>query len=904
LTRPFEELTAQARRAGPSLGAVSREECLAAARAYAVEQREAIRERHRAGESGLDVLRMLTDAADHLLRGVVDLAIGSQGNRDAVLRRIALCALGGYGRSELSPFSDLDVCLLYEHTLDPDLQALNDFLVPFLWDLGFDVGYAIRSVSQTVELASEDLQAFTCALESRLIQGDTTTYARLKLHLRELLADDSVSGAYMESRVRSRYEELPEEHQDLYGSEPDIKETRGGLRDYHTALWLLMMTYGPVTLDDIVSLGVISPDEHLGLVQGLDFIWRIRNELHFAAGRQENRLTFDNQKRAAKSLGYGDGDPGDVARFMQDYYAAARRLRRILRIASQVCFGRHPHGSAEEDPLDASDRKALVVRHGQLAAAHDDAHWFAEQPPRLMEVFWECARRQAPLGRPLEQAVVGNLHLVTETFRSNDLVRRFFLAVCNRPSQAGFALRQAFHAGLLARYLPEFAAIQGLICYEDFHQFPVDEHTLRAIEALAALAGMDGPVAGCLNKALEHLPDPFILVLAILCHDLGKVKGEVHVAEGVALADGICRRVGVPQEDAERVAFLVKHHLLMTHLSQYRDIDDGAIVEEFARTMKTEERLRALFLLSYADMAAVGPRVWNEWKGALLMRLYLKTERILLGRAEVVGEEFWCSPKAAAVGTSVSPGLEGEVEPHLKGLGERYLSAFSPDIIAGHVKLVSRARQDGLAVGCTAYKETGVSELVVCTQDRPGLFSQIAGSLTSQLIDVTNAAVFTRPDGYVVDCFTVSDASQRRPLTRRESQAFERVLRSVLLNGEDVQEHVDRSRRRLFALLQPRVPVYTRVAFDNESSRTYTVIDIETGDRTGLLYDITRAMTEAGLDIAAARIVTDARRVRDSFYVTMSSDPITGEEIQEDIRRIVHNGIHPRRLADTKGGVS
>ena len=904
MTRPFEELVEQARRGTPASGSTPRAECLDAARAYAAQQRQAIRERHRAGESGLNVVRMLTAAADRLLRGVVDLAAGSLGGRDALLRRISLCALGGYGRSELSPFSDLDVCLLYEHTLDADLQALNDFLVPFLWDLGLEVCYSIRSVSQTVELASQDLRAFTCALESRLILGDSTTYARLKLHLRELLAHDAISAAYIESRVRSRYDGIPEGHEDLYAIEPDVKENKGGLRDCHTALWLLMMTYGPVTVDDVVALGIITPDEHLALVQALNVIWRIRNELHFAAGRGEDRLTFANQKHAAKALGYGAGDVQDVARFMQDYYAAARELRRFLRIATQVCYGRHPHGATTEDTLDAAGRQALVVRDGQLAAAHDDAHWFAEQPSRLMEVFWECARRRAPLSRPLEQAVVSNLHLVTDTFRSNDLARRFFLAICNRPLQAGFALRQAYHAGLLARYLPEFAAIQGVIRYEDFHHFPVDEHTLRALEALAALPGMDGPVAGCLNKAFEHLPDPYILVLAILCHDLGKASGEVHVQEGVTLAKQVCNRIGMHEEDTERVAFLVEHHLVMTGLSQYRDIDDREVVEGFAKAMKTEERLRALLLLSYADMAAVGPGVWNDWKGALLMRLYLKAEKILLGRAEVAGEQFWLSDRAAEVRALAPRELEHEVEPHLRGLGERYFSAFSPDCIAAHIGLVAQARERQLAVRCTSIKQTGVSEVVVCTQDRQGLFAQIAGSFTSQLIDVSNAALFTRPDGCVVDCFTVSDASRGRPLTQAQCRAFERVLRRVLINGEDVQGHVDRSRRRLFALLQPRIPVYTRITFDNESSRTHTVIDIETGDRTGLLYDITRAMSDAGLDIAAARIVTDVRRVRDSFYVTMGQGKIDSEKTQETIRQIVHNGIHPRTLAETKGGVT
>lgn len=882
---------------------VSREECVAAARTYAAEQRRLVRFRHEAGESGANVLRMLTENADTLLRGIMDFGLSSVANRNAMLSRVSLCALGGYGRSELSPFSDLDVCLLYETDLGDDLKTLNSYLLHFLWDLGFEIGYGIRSIAETVELLSKDLKAFTCFLESRIIVGDTTTFARLKLQLRELLANPKVSGPYVESRIQSRYELLPEEYSDLYHPEPNIKENRGGLRDFHTALWLLMMNYGPLTLDDVMAQGILTADEHLAIVQALDVIWRIRNELHFRAGREDDVLTFTNQRHVARALGYGQGDALDIQRLMQDYYAAARKLRRFLRIATQVC-DQHLAQATTDPSLQTPTQADICVVDGRLDAGHDDANWFVEQPARLMEVFWECARRKASLTRSLERRIGENLGLVTDAFRSSDLVRRFFLAICNRPLQAGFALRQAAHAGLLPKYLPEYAAIQGRICYEDFHHFPVDEHTLRAIEALALLPSMDGPVSMCLNKALEHLPDSYILVLAILFHDLGKAFGETHVQEGVRLAEGICRRIGITEEDTERITFLIENHLVMTTLSQYRDIDDAHTVEEFARKMKTEERLRTLFLLSYADLAAVGPGVWNDWKGALLMKLYLKTEKILLGRAEVIGEEFWRSARAEEIRACVPASLRDSVEEHLKGLGERYFLAFSPKHIAAHIACVDRAKQELLALDCATHEETNMSEVVVCTRDRQGLFSKIAGSFASQLLDVNNAALFTRPDGWVVDCFTVSDVSRGRPLTETQFEAFGRVLRSVLLDNDDIQALVDRSRRRLFALLQPRIPVPTRIAFDNDSSRTHTVIDVETGDRTGLLYDITRAMAGAGLDIATARIVTDARRVRDSFYVTLDRSKIEDSQTQASIQEALRNAIHPRTLSESRGGMT
>jgi len=318
--------------------------------------------------------------------------------------------------------------------------------------------------------------------------------------------------------------------------------------------------------------------------------------------------------------------------------------------------------------------------------------------------------------------------------------------------------------------------------------------------------------------------------------------------------------------------------------------------------MKTEQRLRALFLLSYADLCAVGPNVWNDWKGALLLQLYLRTVKHLLGRAESVGKRYWITPKADRIRALVPGPLRVRVDEHLQGLGERYFTAFTPERIVTHLETVAEAEQNGLAIHIAENPETAMSEVVVCTRDRTGLFAQIAGSFAAHLIDVNSAALFTRDDGIVVDCFTVADARRRRPLTHRQAAAVQRVLRAVLFDGEDIQTFVDRSRKRLFALLQPRIPVRTRVSFDNDSSRDHTVIDVETGDRTGLLYDMARAITEAGLDISSARIVTDARRVRDSFYVTKNKGKIRNRSEQAGIRDGLCAAIHPRPAMETKGG--
>ncbi len=897
----FEELVTLARDDPGAFRAIPRKDCLAAARAHAQARREAIRARHDAGESGGNVVRALSEMADTVLLGVYRFALANVRDRANVQSRVALCALGGYGRSELSPYSDLDVALIHDGGLTPAMENLNSYIVPFVWDLGFRVGYVIRGITETQDLVNRDKEVFTSFSQARLLAGDTTVFARLKLCVRDLQAE-GVAKRYIQEIVRERFEELPAEYGDLYALAPDIKRNAGGLRDYHGALWLLMTAYGTKTLDEVASVGLLSPETHLEVVEALDFLLRLRNELHFASGKSEDRLTFVNQHRAAQALEYTADQRPNIARLMEDYYAAAGTMRSLLRRAARL-WDCQPSVSPAAD-AHAHSADDVTLAGGELEAGFHDPQWFAQAPWRLMEVFWKSASMGAPLSYETERRIRRNLGLVGGAFRSSDVVRRFFIALCNHPITAGATLRQMAHTDLLGQYIPEFGAVEGIIRYEDFHAYPVGEHTLRALEALSALQERQDTVSRCLRTALEHLSDPYILVLAILFHDLGKAKGEVHVRESTLLSRHIGRRMGLSPDDVERIAFLVEHHMQMTFISQYRDIDDEDIVRSFAETMRTEQRLRSLFLLSYADMSAVGPAVWNDWKGALLMKLYLKAEKHLLGRTVSPDEAFWNSPKAHTVGELARADLKDEAKPHIQAMGERYYAAFSSEQMAHHLELVARAREAGFALHTAPVDDTFMTEITVSTRDQIGLFAKLAGSFASQLMDVNSAALFTRPDGYVIDCFTVGEPSGGRRLTQTELAGLERVLRAVLTEGADVRPYVEQARRRLFALLQSRVPVRTQIDFDNCSSRTHTVIDIESGDRTGLLYDVAHALTGLGCDIATARIVTDARRVRDSFYVTCDGRKVTSSGEMERVRTRLHNAIHRPSAVEMKGAAT
>lgn len=891
MTHEFPALVAIARNQPEALAEIDRQVLVRAAREHLAARWAEIRAQHHAGASGRSVLRALTQAADDVVRGIVDFGLAPIERRRQILGRAAVCALGGYGRGELSPCSDLDVCLLYDGQFDADLEALNAFLVPFLWDIGFKTGYALHSVAEAHDLARTDPEVFTTYQQARLLLGSNTAFSKLKLLIAGLRSQHIARDVLDMARRRERPAELHESYRDLYAPEPNLKESLGGLRDYHAGLWMIHLQHGQLSLDDLARLGYLSHEEHLEVLEGLDFLWRVRNEMHFDRGKSENVVSFAMQKHLAVALGYGAASEVSIARFMQDYYASARRVRGFLRLAERIC----DHSVGTDVDLGAGDTPAndIEVREGQLYVATHDPNWFAEYSPRLMEVFWASVRRGVPLSPAAERAVAANLYLVNDSFRTSDVVLRLFLAICRRPMQAGATLRQMAATGLLGAYLPEFTAVGGIVRYEDFHSYPVDEHTLRAIEAIANVYSFEGNVARMLQKTLEHLRDPHILILGILLHDLGKAGGEEHVEEGVRLAREMGARMGLAEEDTERVAFLVQHHMLMTHTSMYRDIDDPELVTQFAETMLSVDRLRELLLLSYADLSAVGPNVWTEWKGVLLLKLYLRAERHLLGRQDSGDTAYWEQPKAAEVRERLPESLRTNVAQQLQDLGERHFYAYSAEAIAEHLVTLQQARAAAFSLHVHNHEETGASEVTIATRDRHGLFAAMAGSFASQLVDVRGASLFTLPDGMVLDCFIVSDAGTGKPLTDAQVAGVRRVLEDVLLRGHDVQPHVDQSRRRLFALLQPRTPVPTVIEFDNQSSRVDTVIDIDAGDRTGLLYDMVRALSDMGVDFVSARIVTDARHARDSFYVRLNDSKIDDEERQQAIREGLAAAISP-----------
>ncbi len=871
---------------------IPKEEFISSVKSYRIDRTQEIFAKTKAGVSNRAVIKYLSELSDIIIEACFYYSIPKKISYKDIINNIAICALGGYGRCEVSPHSDLDICILYSPQVRKDtLELLVQNFNSILWDSGFEVGISVGNVEEIMESIIEDVTTFTSYIHIRKIIGVEYLPQELNIRKSHLTTDFK---AKVLSHIRRRLDLTSQDTKfALYSLEPDVKESAGGLRDYHAILWLLALEdWNIQSLEDAKNKGFISGAEYLGLIESLDFLWRVRNSLHIKKHNSRDLLSVDMQILLASEYGYGT-DRSALERFMEDYYTSASKIRLIFEnLVRKLDLSLSKDIQIVDQKFTYQEKSNYAVEKGYLTLNVKDKRWFLENPPRLMELMWEVSIRKLPVSYTVQKLIADNLYLIDESFRNNDVVNKFFLEICGNINSVAFTLREMWKLGILQKYIPEFESVIGIIRYEDFHSFPVDEHTIRAIEAIQELSGYQGKIGNLLNEVFRKIKSPQLLILALLFHDLGKAEGEEHIESGVRIARTICERLNLDDETTEHIAFLVKYHQLMVHVALYRDIDDIEIVQTFAHTIKDPEKLDELLIISYADLSAVGPGVWNEWKGSLLAELYTKTIRLFKSQdSEYEEYKELIKAKIKNLLANFPEGKRSELEKHLNLLGPTYLESFTPNEILLHFECVNEAIEKGFALRCVEDETIRMSKVIVSTKDKRGLFANIAGCFASLLIDIHSASLFTREDGWVVDCFLVRDAVQHRPLTDTQIMLLEKVLKSVLLEGKNVQALVDKAQSKLFAIKKTPI-AETTIKFDNESSVNHTVIDIETSDRTGLLYDIAYAFSVMGINIYKAKINTGTLKIKDSFYVDFMGSKIDNKILQSAVRAGLLESIH------------
>ena len=825
---------------------------------------DSLKVRHAEGASGQESVRTHARLMDDVIFSLTRLVAADAAADGLEATPLVVMALGGYGRGELHPLSDVDLMVVYDGEMSPYVQRMMQELLYSLWDLGLHVGHSLRSLDDCVAMARTDFPSRTSMQEARFLAGERRLFARFQRVLRENVFRRDFA-QFLETTLVERDARYRKHGASPYIGEPNVKESAGGLRDMHTAMWLGAAKFGARTLRELTDKGLITPREQAAADAALTFLWRVRNELHFFSGHKNDVLTRDLQPRIAKNLGYeNDETTLGVERFMRDYYLHARVIHRVSkRLIARCQETLSRRGSAERRQRQQALADGLVFFDGRLHLADRDPSQLRTDPARLMKVFWHLHRLGCELSLDLERAIEDSLHLVDEAFRRSDGVRELFLDVCRTWGRAAQTFSEMHELGLLGRYLPEFGALTCLVQYDVYHKFSADQHSLLAVEHLEALAPGQSAESEGAAHVLSEVEKPELLMLGMLLHDIGKAKGHGHVAKGIPLVRELTARVGLQAADGAAVEFLVAHHLTMSHVAQRRDIDDPKTITDFAAAVGDPSRLRMLYLLTYADMRAVGPGVLTPWQARILHELYARTLASLTGGRVA-------RPSRTRLAERLHAAAKGEVDlqavkAHLAMMTDRYLESTSVQRMAEHLRMLDGLGESPVVTALFHHPDLGSSDLVVVTRDLPGLFALIAGTLAASDVNIISAQIHTRADGIVIDTFQVNDPAGDVIGSPAHWARTLDALRAVLTGEQTVPALLDRRRAAGREATGPGGP--SKIALDNQLSDTATVIEVKCPDRLGLLYLITRTLAGLGLDIVSARIATEIDQAFDTFYV-------------------------------------
>lgn len=839
----------------------------AAAREFLEHFREEAKRGHREGEDGISVVQSITAMTDALvIRLFSALSDDLQMHKSG---QLALVAVGGYGRRELNPYSDLDLMFLYSGKESKVVEEAANRLLYFLWDLRLDVGYSVRTLSDCVEMAGGDLTVKTALLDARLLTGSAQLFTDLKkLMVTQVLSKRS------DSFIAAKLDEL-KKRREKYGSsvyilEPNIKEGEGCLRDLHTAMWVAKIKYKVDEPRELVIKGILSEDE-LGLYySSLNYLWRIRNELHYLAGRKNDQLTFDAQTSMARFFGYEDrGKTLAVEQFMQDFYLHANRVEHFSSLLITKCIQRD---DGKRKILGYFTRRPVgdgcYVVKGELVVPDESV--IAKEPVRLIRIFEHAQKQGVVLALGTKRLIRDKLDLVNDKFRRSKEAGASFINILQSEKGLAETLQQMHHLGFLNRFIPEFERIYCKVQHDAYHIYTVDTHTLFAVEEIVKLwRGEHEETLPLLTQLAREVDKRWLLILAVMLHDIGKGGGGGHAEVGAELSKTIARRLGLTREDSERLEFLVRHHLLLAHIAQRRDLHDERMIIQFARQMEKSENLKMLYLLTYADIKAVGPEVWTEWKALLLQELYEKAFRVLERgdfKLEASGDRVRRVKKT--VFELLADDYPGQlVKDELQALSTRHLLSYPAEVIAGHVRTLLRLPKEQLVVQLAHEVDKSYTNCTVCTYDVPGLFSMITGVVAANGMNILGAQIHTNTNEKVLDILQVGSPQGFVITEESRWKRFQDDLRQVLEGKVKVSALVAKRHRPSILSEKAKPTVPARVEIDNEVSSDYTVIDIYAHDKIGLLYAITSTLTRLGLYIGVSKISTKVDQVADVFYV-------------------------------------
>ena len=861
--------------------------------------RERARQALEGGGNGRACAETLSADTDEFLRVGLEMSARWLSPAQSGQPSPTIVAVGGYGRGMLAPFSDVDLLFLLPDKAPPGVEKVVEALLYVLWDLKLKVGHATRTVDECLKQARADMTIRTTLLEARFITGDKALFEALRTRFdKEIVA--KTAAEFVAAKLAEREARVRKAGASRYLVEPNIKEGKGGLRDLNTLFWISKYVYRVRHAHDLVAAGLFSPREFALFRRCEEFLWNVRCRLHFLAGRAEERLSFDVQRPIARQLGYSThAGLIDVERFMKHYFLIAKDVGDLTAIVCAALEERHAKatpafgrlvGRFRRRARAIADAEDFKVDNHRVNVIRDDA--FERDPVNLIRLYWIADRSNLPIHPDATRLVTQSLKRIDARLREDKEANRLFLETLTSRNAPEIALRRMNEAGVLGRFIPDFGRVVGMMQFSMYHHYTVDEHLIRAVGELSAIeAGRLAQELPLASKIMPQIAHRTELYLAAFLHDIAKGRGLDHSHAGGDVARKLARRLGLTAANTERVGWLVEQHLVMSNMAQGRDLFDPKTTEALSALVQTQERLKMLLTITVADIRAVGPGVWNGWKGQLLRTLYWETEVVLGGGHSAIDRKA----RVEAAQETLRRLLPGWSDPEFDAYAQRHYPAYwlkvEPARQVAHAKLLHSmvAETHSLATEVTTDAFHGVTAVTVVAPDHPRLLTGIAGACAAAGGNIVDAQIFTTTDGLALDTIFVSRAFERDEdelrRGRRIASNIEKTLRGEVRLDEIAPPKQPRdSRQRAFAI-EPEVTV------DNNLSRRYTVVEVAGLDRPGLLRDLTASLSSLNLNIGSAHIVTFGEKAVNSFYIT----DLTGQKINTPARQAA---IKRRLLAD------
>jgi [protein-PII] uridylyltransferase len=845
---------------------------------------------------GLVCAGQIAQVEDELIRAIYDYVVTYvyPVENPSLGERICIAAVGGYGRGTLAPGSDIDLLFLLPYKQTAWSESVTEAVLYVLWDLRQKVGHSTRSVDECLRQARGDMTVRTALLESRFILGDRGLFDELRVRFDKEIVKGTAA-EFVAAKLGERERRVSRAGSSRYLVEPNVKEGKGGLRDLNTLFWIAKYVYRVSEPAELVAAGLFTDAEFKLFLRCEDFLWKVRCHLHYVTGRAEERLSFDVQRAIAARLGYaGHAGLSDVERFMKHYFLIAKAVGDLTAI---VCAAMEERQAKPKAMLNRFVGKLklrrklhsndFVIETNRVTVANERV--FETDPVNLIRIFWLADRNSLDIHPDATRLVTLSLRRIDARLRADSTANELFFDILASRNNPEIILRRMNEAGVLGRFIPDFGRVVAMMQFNMYHHYTVDEHTLRAIGALADIeAGRlktEHPVSTEILPTIAHRR---ALYLAVFLHDIAKGRPEDHSVAGAEIARKIGPRLGLSDAETESVAWLVEHHLVMSNTAQSRDLGDRRTIETFAALVQTRERLKMMMCLTVADIRAVGPGVWNGWKGELLRTLYWETEVVLAGGHSIVDRKR----RVVQAQEELRRALPAWADHEFDAYAARHYPAYwlkvdlAHKVQHAHLLRLTEVEVKSLATEVATDAFRGVTELTVVAPDHPRLLSIIAGACAASGANIVDAQIFTTTDGLALDTIFVSRAFDRdEDETRRGqriAQSIEKALRGEIRLTDMVAAKAgagDVARADTFAIAPD-------VTIDNSLSNAFTVIETSGLDRPGLLYELTRSISKLNLNIGSAHVVTFGEKAVDVFYVTdLTGEKITSAARQATIRK-------------------